>query len=55
MSAREKWLLQRRRNAVKKFYWNHIYDCSVSIQHVPVLRLHLAWIQPVPLKITTTF
>jgi hypothetical protein len=38
------------RNIRKKFFWNHIYDCRVSIQHVLVLRPHSAWIQPVPLK-----
>jgi hypothetical protein len=38
------------RNVVKKFYWNHIYDCRVSIQHVPVLRLCSSWIPPLPLK-----
>ena len=35
---------------MKKFYWNHIYDHRVNIQHVPMLRLHSAYIQPVPLK-----
>lgn len=43
-------LLQRMRNVVKKFYWNHIYNCRVSIQQVPVLRLHSSRIQPLPLK-----
>jgi hypothetical protein len=43
------------RNIRKKFFWNHIYDCRVSIQHVPVLRLHSAWIQPVPLKMMMMF
>jgi hypothetical protein len=44
------WLLRRKRNVVKTFYWNHTYDGRVSVQHVPVLRLHSAHIQPVPLK-----
>lgn len=30
MSASAMWLLQRRRNIVKKFWWNHIYDCSAK-------------------------
>jgi hypothetical protein len=38
------------RNIRKKFFWKHMYDCRVSIQHAPVLRLHSAQIQPVPLK-----
>lgn len=44
------WLLWRIRNIRKKFFWKYIYDCRVSIQHTPVLRLHSAQIQPVPLK-----
>ena len=44
------WLLWRMRNIRKKFFWKHIYDCRVSILNAPVLRLHSARIQPVPLK-----
>jgi hypothetical protein len=40
MSLNVMWLLWRMRNIMKKFFWNHIYDCRVSIEHVPVLRLH---------------
>jgi hypothetical protein len=50
MSPSVMWLLQRMRNVVKKFYWNHICDHRTSIQCIPVLRLHSARIQPVPLK-----
>ena len=42
-------------NIRKTFFWNHIYDCRVSIQHTPVLRLHSARIQPVPLKMMMMF
>ena len=41
-------MLRGMRNIVKQFYWNHINnDHRVSIQHVPVSRLHSARIQPV--------
>jgi hypothetical protein len=33
-----------------KFYWNQTYDCTVSVQHVPGLRLHSAHIQTAPLR-----
>jgi len=46
-------LLQRMRN-VKKFYWNHIHDCRVSTEQVPVIRLHSSRIQPLPLKMKKT-
>jgi len=38
------------RNIVKQFYWNHINDRRVGIQHVPVFRRYSAQIQLVPLK-----
>ena len=44
------WLLQGKTNIVKKFYWNYINDDGMSIQSVPVLRLHSAQIHLVPLK-----
>jgi hypothetical protein len=50
MSPYAIWLLQRMRNTVKKLHRNHIYNNRANIQHVPVLRLHSAQIQPVPLK-----
>jgi hypothetical protein len=37
-------------NIVKKCCWNHSYDRRVNIPPVPVLRLHSAEVQPVPLK-----
>jgi hypothetical protein len=43
------------RNIRKKFFWNPIYDCRVSIEHTPVLWLHSAQIRPLPLKMMMMF
>jgi len=35
-------LLQRKKNAVRKFYWNQTYNGRMSAQCILVLRLHSA-------------
>jgi hypothetical protein len=43
-------VMEDKAHCEEKFYWNHIYDRTLSIQRVPVLRLHSARIQPVLLE-----